>query len=200
MKRAQGPQRLRYFDEAIEVRGAPAEHLQVAVTQWGPVVGKDWEGHPYALQWAAHDPSATNLKLIELEHIRSVAGCRAGGGGIRHPRAKSARCRRCGPHRLDDCRTLARAHGRCRAGPAATVDRRRGRLGRSGGPRKTAPRDRSRRRIPVVRQRASHRRRGGGFDRRRRHGSRGARRADSCRSQERAPALHAGGEPGGAVG
>jgi penicillin amidase len=80
----QGPQRFRYFDEAIEVRGAPAEHLQVAVTRWGPVVGEDWEGHPYALQWAAHDPAATNLKLIELEHARSVPDAvqAAGGFGI----------------------------------------------------------------------------------------------------------------------
>ena len=69
---ALGSQRLRYLDEAIEVRGAPTEHLTVALTQWGPVIGKDWEGHPYALQWTAHDPNAVNFKLLDLEHARSV--------------------------------------------------------------------------------------------------------------------------------
>ncbi|MGO9514665.1 MAG: penicillin acylase family protein [Steroidobacteraceae bacterium] len=69
---AQGSQRLRYVDEAIEVRGAPTQHLEVAVTQWGPVIGKDWEGRPYALQWTAQDPAAINLELLELEHTHSV--------------------------------------------------------------------------------------------------------------------------------
>ncbi len=53
---------------------------------------------------------------------------------------------------------------------------------------------------PLVGQRASRRRRSGGTDRRRWHGPRRARRADSRRPQERAAALHAGGEPGGAAG
>ncbi len=69
---ALGPQRLSYADEAIGVRGAPTEHLKVAATQWGPVIGMDWERRPYALQWVAHDPSAINLKLLELEQAHSV--------------------------------------------------------------------------------------------------------------------------------
>jgi len=63
---------LSYADEAIEIRGAPTAHLKVAGTQWGPVIGMDWEHRPYALQWAAHDPSAVNLKLLELERAHSV--------------------------------------------------------------------------------------------------------------------------------
>ncbi len=69
---AAGPRPFSYADEAIEVRGAPTEHLKVAETQWGPVIGTDWEGHPYALQWTAQDPAAVNLKLVELERARSV--------------------------------------------------------------------------------------------------------------------------------
>jgi len=69
---AHGPRPLSYADETIEVRGAPTEHLKVAATQWGPVIGVDWERRPYALQWAAHDPSAINLKLLELEQAHSV--------------------------------------------------------------------------------------------------------------------------------
>jgi len=69
---ALGPRHLSHADEAIEVRGAPTEHLEVAGTQWGPVIGMDWEHRPYALQWVAHEPSAINLKLLELERAHSV--------------------------------------------------------------------------------------------------------------------------------
>jgi len=69
---AAGPRSFSYADEAIEVRGAPTEHIKVAETQWGPVIGTDWEGHPYVLQWTAQDPAAVNLTLIELERARSV--------------------------------------------------------------------------------------------------------------------------------
>ncbi|HMK87777.1 MAG TPA: penicillin acylase family protein [Steroidobacteraceae bacterium] len=69
---AQGPQHYRYVDEAIEVKGAPTGHLKVALTPWGPVVGKDWEGRPYALEWTAHDPGAVNLALLELEGTHSA--------------------------------------------------------------------------------------------------------------------------------
>jgi penicillin G amidase len=81
---AEGARRLRYVDETIEVKGAPAEHLKVAETPWGPVVGKDWQGQPYVLQWTAHDPAAVNLKLLDLERTHSVAEAvrSAGGFGI----------------------------------------------------------------------------------------------------------------------
>lgn len=69
---AEGPQPYRYHDEAIEVKGAATEHLEVPETQWGPVLGKDWEGQPYALAWTAHDPTAVNFKLLELERAGSV--------------------------------------------------------------------------------------------------------------------------------
>ncbi len=69
---ALGPRPLLYVDEALEVRGGPTEHLKVAITQWGPVVGSDWQGRPYALQWTAQDPAATNLNLLKLEHAHSV--------------------------------------------------------------------------------------------------------------------------------
>ena len=70
---AGGTRRLDYVDETIEVKGAAAEHLKVAETPWGPVVGHDWEGRPYALQWTAHDPEAVNLELLRLEQMHSVA-------------------------------------------------------------------------------------------------------------------------------
>jgi penicillin G amidase len=70
---ADGVQRLRYVDETIEIKGRAAEHLRVPETPWGPVIGDDWEGHPYALEWSAHDPAAVNLDLVRLEQMRSAA-------------------------------------------------------------------------------------------------------------------------------
>ena len=69
---ALGPRHVDYVDEPIEVSGAPTQHLRIALTPWGPVVGNDWEGHPYVLNWTAHDPDATNLRLLELEQAHSV--------------------------------------------------------------------------------------------------------------------------------
>ena len=69
---ATGPQRLTYVDEHIAVKGAAPETLRVALTPWGPVMGKDWEGQRYALAWTAHDPDAVNLNLSTLEHAKSV--------------------------------------------------------------------------------------------------------------------------------
>jgi penicillin amidase len=59
-------------DEPIEVKGGQTQHLRIALTQWGPVVGSDWQGRPYTLDWTAQDPQATNLDLIELERIHTV--------------------------------------------------------------------------------------------------------------------------------
>ncbi len=70
---AAGIQKLRYVDEIIEVKGAPSEHVKLAITPWGPVMGTDWQNRPYVLDWVAHDPSAVNLRILALEHIHSAA-------------------------------------------------------------------------------------------------------------------------------
>jgi penicillin amidase len=70
---ADGPHRLKYMDEAIAVKGAPTEHLRVPSTEWGPVIGKDWEGRPYAFEWTAQNPEAVNLHMLALEHTLSAA-------------------------------------------------------------------------------------------------------------------------------
>ncbi len=70
---ADGPRHFTYVDERIEVKGAPSRSLRIAQTPWGPVLGKDWEGRPYALQWTAADPQAANLRLMDLEQIRDAA-------------------------------------------------------------------------------------------------------------------------------
>ncbi len=68
-----GPHELRHVDEPIAVKGAPTEHLDVALTPWGPVIGRDWQGRPYAFEWTAQDPGAINLDMLSLEHTRSAA-------------------------------------------------------------------------------------------------------------------------------
>jgi penicillin G amidase len=70
---ATGIEKLRYVDEIIEVKGAPSEHLRLAITPWGPVMGTDWQKRPYVLDWVAHDPSAVNLNILALENVRSAA-------------------------------------------------------------------------------------------------------------------------------
>ena len=81
---ATGIQKLRYVDEIIEVKGAPSEHLKLAITPWGPVMGTDWQKRPYVLDWVAHDPAALNLNILALERVRTAAEALhvAGGFGI----------------------------------------------------------------------------------------------------------------------
>jgi len=69
---AAGARQIRYVDEPIDVAGAATEHLKIALTEWGPIVGNDWEGRPYALQWTAQDPTATNLNLLMLEQAHTA--------------------------------------------------------------------------------------------------------------------------------
>jgi penicillin amidase len=81
---AAGIKTLSYVDELIEVKGGESEHLKVAMTPWGPVMGTDWQKRPYVLDWVAHDPAALNLNILALEHAGSAAEALrlAGGFGI----------------------------------------------------------------------------------------------------------------------
>ena len=67
-----GPHRFEHLDEPIEVNRGPTVHFEVAMTPWGPVLGKDWRGESYALEWTAQDPAAVNLKLLDLERLQSA--------------------------------------------------------------------------------------------------------------------------------
>lgn len=59
--------------EVIEIRGSSAQEMTVRHTRWGPVVGQDQDGRWLALRWAAHDTSAINLDLLDMERQSSVA-------------------------------------------------------------------------------------------------------------------------------
>jgi len=80
---ASGVGRLTSVEETIEVKGAPDDRLRVQLSPWGPVLGRDWEGRPYVLDWTAQDPAALNLNLMALERAVSVdeaIGAAAGFG------------------------------------------------------------------------------------------------------------------------
>lgn len=72
-----GWQALPEFSETIHVRGAPDETLTVYETEWGPVLTYDYDETPLALAWTALRPGAINLKLTELETVKTVPGALA---------------------------------------------------------------------------------------------------------------------------
>ncbi|MGH8779925.1 penicillin acylase family protein [Paraburkholderia sp.] len=57
--------------ERIEVKGGAPVELPVVDTRWGPQI--DVGSHAYAVRWVAHDPSAINLNLRQLETVENVA-------------------------------------------------------------------------------------------------------------------------------
>jgi penicillin amidase len=58
--------------ETIAVRGAVPVDTQIRSTRWGPIVGEDDAGRPLALAWTAHDPRATNIRMLDFEAARSL--------------------------------------------------------------------------------------------------------------------------------
>lgn len=56
----------------IEVRGGEPQSLEIRSTRWGPIIGADAQGRPLALAWTAHEPRATNFRLIDLELAKDV--------------------------------------------------------------------------------------------------------------------------------
>ena len=66
------------------MRGGEPVVLDVQSTRWGPIVDHDAAGRPLALAWTAHDPRATNLRMLDFETATNVeealaAANRAGG-------------------------------------------------------------------------------------------------------------------------
>jgi penicillin amidase len=59
-------------DEVINVKGAPAVHLTVKDTIWGPIMATAPDGTPLALAWVAQEPRAINLNVMQLETTTSV--------------------------------------------------------------------------------------------------------------------------------
>jgi len=58
---------IEHHAERIHVKGAPDRVLDVQATRWGPILARDTDGTPLALEWIAHEPHAYNLGLMQLE-------------------------------------------------------------------------------------------------------------------------------------
>lgn len=69
---AQGSEPYELRRESIEVAGEQPIDMEVRWTRWGPIVGQDGEGRALALAWTAHEPQATNMRMVELETARDV--------------------------------------------------------------------------------------------------------------------------------
>lgn len=67
-----GKKKFEKHTEAIEVKGAAGETLEIVSTIWGPIVTHDAQGRPLALRWVAHDKEAVNMKLLQMEKVRSL--------------------------------------------------------------------------------------------------------------------------------
>ena len=57
-------------DETLAIRGGRVHRR--AGTRWGPVIGDYDAGRPLALRWTAHDPRATNLRMLDFETATNV--------------------------------------------------------------------------------------------------------------------------------
>lgn len=58
--------------ETIKVRNGAPLALEVKSTRWGPIVNHDAQGRPLALAWTAHEPRATNLRMLDFETIGNL--------------------------------------------------------------------------------------------------------------------------------
>ena len=66
-----GYQTFSTHDEPIEVKGREDVPNQVRTSVWGPVLEGPHDG-PASVKWLAHEPEATNLRLIELERAQNI--------------------------------------------------------------------------------------------------------------------------------
>ncbi|MFA0812128.1 penicillin acylase family protein [Microbulbifer epialgicus] len=70
------PDGWRNFDierEAIAVKGATDETLEVKKTIWGPIIGKNHHEAPLAYRWVAHDIRGGNMNLQRIESITNAS-------------------------------------------------------------------------------------------------------------------------------
>jgi penicillin amidase len=59
--------------EEIKVKGEPSVSLITRWTEWGPIMGELTDNRYPVLRWTAHNPEATNLRLLELESATEAA-------------------------------------------------------------------------------------------------------------------------------
>ncbi|WP_437675097.1 penicillin acylase family protein [Sorangium sp. So ce131] len=81
-----GWRRFEVAEETIKVRGEPDVPVAMRATIWGPVAPRPLLGRPVAVRWAALDPEAVDVGLLDMDAARTVdeavaVATRAGGPG-----------------------------------------------------------------------------------------------------------------------
>jgi penicillin amidase len=61
-----------YNRQVIAIKDEPSQEIDIKETIWGPVIGKDNQGHLLAYRWVAHDKEAINLYATELELANNI--------------------------------------------------------------------------------------------------------------------------------
>ncbi len=59
--------------ELIQVKGEKPAPFIARWTEWGPIIGGPEDGRYQVLRWSAHDPEATNMRLMEMETAQTTA-------------------------------------------------------------------------------------------------------------------------------
>ena len=67
-----GPREFEHGTAVVKVRGEADRDVEFRSTIYGPVIGEDHLGRPWALKWVALEPEATNLLSRGLETARTV--------------------------------------------------------------------------------------------------------------------------------
>jgi penicillin amidase len=59
--------------EQIKVKGGASVPFTARWTEWGPIIGGPTDGNYQVLRWTAHEPEATNLRLMDMETAQTTA-------------------------------------------------------------------------------------------------------------------------------
>ncbi|MGM0439885.1 MAG: penicillin acylase family protein [Chlamydiota bacterium] len=69
----EGPKPIQFESEIIKVKGQEPVELEIAKTEWGPIVpNQEYFGKPVALKWIAYEEGAMNLRIVELEKAHNA--------------------------------------------------------------------------------------------------------------------------------
>lgn len=68
----EGDRAFERYVETIEVKDAAPVEYEIRETIWGPVDEIDYPHGDIAVSWIAHEPGGVNIRLVDLETVRSV--------------------------------------------------------------------------------------------------------------------------------
>ena len=68
----EGPRPFERREETLEVARGDGETIEILETIWGPVIGTDHAGRQLVQRWVAHEETAVDLGIVDLETAVSV--------------------------------------------------------------------------------------------------------------------------------